>query len=366
MVTLDKNASFSPSRAYLNRVATAVPEHECHQSFLDHLEQILPAHRASRLRRIAAHAGIERRYSVLPTLIGPTDSKAYYRPGQFPSTGQRMETYREHALGLAMLALERLALSSRDKQEVTHLIITSCTGFYAPGLDIDLVRHGGFLPSVHRTLITYMGCYAAISGLRMARDILRSQPQAKVLMVNLELCSLHLQQEAPMDRMVSYLLFGDGCAVSLLSCDPEGLELIGFHSMLGLDAIDRMSWMVQDKGFEMTLDKEVPQLIQRLLDQEKNALFQRVQPSDFGHWAIHPGGRAILDSVQSGLGICESLMEDSRQVLKDYGNMSSATVMFVLESILRRSGQQAPASGLSMAFGPGLTIESMEFCSVRT
>ena len=361
MVRMNSHIKGPASRTYLNRVATAVPDHECHQTFLDGLPLILSSEKTKRLQRVASQSQIQKRYSVLDPLIGSTEDKAYYRPGRFPSTGERMQTYRKEALPLASRAIGDLNLSEAELNGVTHLIVTSCTGFYAPGLDIEIIREWNLNPHVRRLLITYMGCYAGISGLRAAQDIVRSHPEARVLMVNLELCSLHLQESAPMDRLVSFLLFADGCAASLITAEDDGFELLEFQSSLGLGSQDRMQWMVEDQGFAMTLDIRVPSLIQGILDREKESIFNGMRPDHIGHWAVHPGGRAILDSVQSSFELDQSMLEASRTVLRDYGNMSSATVMFVLESLLKRRSVSRSEMGMAMAFGPGLTVESMSF-----
>jgi predicted naringenin-chalcone synthase len=361
MVQLNNFPSRPMHGTYLNRVATAVPDYECHETFLNGLPTILPPEKVKRLQRVASQSQIQKRYSVLNPLIGEADQDAYYRPGRFPSTGDRMQTYRKEALPLASRAIRDLNLSEDELEGVTHLIVTSCTGFYAPGLDIEIIREWNLSPSVRRLLITYMGCYAAISGLRAAQDIVRSNPEARVLMVNLELCSLHLQESAPMDRLISFLLFADGCAASLITADDDGFELMEFQSSLGLSSRDRMQWMVEDQGFAMTLDIRVPSLIQELLDREKDAIFNQMSPDRIGMWAVHPGGRAILDSIQSSFDLNQSLMEASRAVLRDFGNMSSATVMFVLELLLKQRTGTRSEPGMAMAFGPGLTVESMSF-----
>ena len=361
MVHINLSSDSRANGTYLNRVATSVPGNECHNDFLNGLPLILPAEKVQRLRRIASQSQIQMRYSVLNPLIGFPEEKAYYRPGRFPSTGERMQTYQKEALPLASKAIRDLNLSEKELQGITHLIVTSCTGFYAPGLDIEIVRKWNLSPHVRRLLVTYMGCYAAISGLRAAQDIVRSRPKARVLMVNLELCSLHLQESAPMDRLVSFLLFADGCAASLITGDNDGFELLDFQSSLGLNSQDRMQWIVEDQGFAMTLDIRVPMLIQDLLDREKEVIFNGTDPNHITKWAIHPGGRAILDTVQTSFDLNHSLMEASRTVLKNYGNMSSATVMFVLESLLKCKTGSKSELGMAMAFGPGLTVESMSF-----
>jgi predicted naringenin-chalcone synthase len=307
---------------------------------------------------------VEHRYSVLNHLLGPVGSGAFYQPGSFPGTAQRMEAYRQSAPALAEVACRRLGLDDTELAGISHLIVTSCTGFYAPGLDIDLITRLPLRSDVARTMIGFMGCHAGITGLRTAADIVRGDASARVLVVNLELCSLHLQENAPFDRLVAALLFSDGCAASFVSATPSGLRLDGFASVLAPDSANRMSWNVGDSGFEMTLDAKIPEIIRTHLQAtERKQADVLTTPVDF--YAVHPGGRAILDAVESGLQLAPEKLEFSREVLRNYGNMSSAAVMFVLARFLDRARNSGvPATGMALAFGPGLAVESAAFTCV--
>jgi predicted naringenin-chalcone synthase len=244
---------------------------------------------------------------------------------------------------------------------VTHLIVTSCTGFYAPGLDIDIVRDQGLAPTVQRTLIGFMGCHAALIGLRTAKQIVAADPEAVVLMVNLELCSLHLQETERMDRLVSFLLFADGCAASLITARPQGLRLDECTSHLSLEDAERMAWHIEDHGFAMTLDSRLPARIRQWFRASKELSIPEFDPAEM-LWAIHPGGRLILTSVQDACGLTDGQMELSREVLRRYGNMSSASIMFILRNLLEReAGATEPRPGRALAFGPGLTVEMLDF-----
>lgn len=370
--------------AYLNHVACAVPPHERQAEFLASLPRWAgPPEIVEKLQKIAASAQIDTRHTVLAQPFG---EDGFYQPGRFPTTGERMKTYQREAPRLALDAVAKLraqvelgnrgsgslrpqlegsasALPARPAltrhsaalDRVTHLIVTSCTGFYAPGLDIDILRDAKLAPNVQRTLIGFMGCHAGLIGLRSAKQIVEADPRAVVLMVNLELCSLHLQQTERIDRLVSYLLFADGCAASLITAEPRGLRVDECASHLSLADAERMAWHVEDSGFAMTLDARLPARIRQWLEGER--AFAAGAPQ---LWAVHPGGRLILDAVQDACGLTDEQMHLSREVLRRFGNMSSASIMFILRDLLA-SG--ARGSGRALAFGPGLTVETMDFTS---
>jgi len=345
--------------AYLNEIGTAVPPHECQQLFLDSLPGWIstPAV-ADKLCTIAKRSGIEHRYTVLNHAIGLQGSGAFYEIGNFPGTAKRMEVYRREAPRLAAKAVRGVDLAA-----ITHLVITSCTGFYAPGLDVDLIRLLGLPRGVRRTLIGFMGCYAGITGLRTASEIVGANPEARVLVINLELCTLHLQQDAPLDRLVASLLFSDGCAASLVSSRPAGFRLDSFTSNLSLEDCDKMEWLVADQGFAMKLDVNIPDRIRDYVARNADNFGSAVRdPRSL--WAIHPGGRAILDAVRGAFSLSAEQIAPARRVLANYGNMSSASVMFVFAELLRHTPSDQPRPGAAVAFGPGLTLESMEFTFV--
>lgn len=348
-----------PTLAHLNDIATAVPAYERHGAFVDSLPHwIEPTATVDKIRQIIAGAGIERRHTVLENPLGPVGSGPFYEYGSFPTTQKRMEVYRKEALPLSLKAVRGL---KESLDNVTHLIITSCTGFYAPGIDIDLVKELGLSPRTKRSLIGFMGCYAAASGLRMAKEIVNGDPNATVLMVNVELCSLHLQQTQAFDRLVSFLLFADGAAASLISAKPTGMRLDDCYSHLSLADADRMGWIVEDQGFAMTLDVRVPLKIRNFIQRNPEAVGGAgLEPNADKLWAVHPGGKSIVDAVQEACGISDSQVEVSRRVLRNNGNMSSATLMFALKDILEEADETERA-GHAIAFGPGLTLEGVDF-----
>lgn len=340
--------------AYLNHLVCTVPPHERQAAFRDSLPHWAgPPEVVEKLHKIAANAQIDTRHTVLAEPFG---EGGFYRPGRFPTTGERMKTYQREAPRLALEAVEKLRAQT-PLDRVTHLIVTSCTGFYAPGLDLDILREGQLAPNVQRTLIGFMGCHAGLIGLRSAKQIVEADAEAVVLMVNLELCSLHLQETDRMDRLVSFLLFADGAAASLITSQPAGLRLDQCASHLSLADAERMAWHIEDSGFAMTLDARLPARIRQWFNSTAELSAPVADPASL-HWAIHPGGRLILDAVQDACGLTDEQMHLSREVLRRFGNMSSASIMFILRDLLA-TGARGP--GRAIAFGPGLTVEVLDF-----
>lgn len=346
--------------SHLNRVATAVPANDVHDAFIRHAVSKLDPRQASVFNRMVDKAQIAHRYSVLdPDQFpqGRARPGGFYAGGAYPSTAERMRVYQEQAPRLAERAVRGLQLE--DARSVTHLVVTSCTGFYAPGVDMDLVERLGLDPSVERTIVGFMGCSAAMNGLRIAHHIVRSEPSARVLLVSLELCTLHLQESGSLEQLLSFLLFADGCAAALISAEPSGLAIDGFRSVLVPDTRGLITWKIGDSGFDMYLSGKVPPSIEQGLSDCQAQVLGGDTPESIDLWAVHPGGRTILDAVEKALALPRTALSRSRDVLREMGNMSSATVLFVLERTLAaaRPGQR----GCAMAFGPGLVAETMRF-----
>jgi predicted naringenin-chalcone synthase len=351
------------TQAWLNRIGTAVPPHDIHAEFVDFARSALPDEHATALfDRMAGLADIQHRFSFFAPGPKPRDhfldSERFYRRGGFPSTGERMARFESEALVLAMQAIDGLNLA-RDRATITHLIVASCTGFTAPGLDFQIMNAAGLPSSVERTIVGFMGCFAAVNALKLARHIVRSEPQARVLVVNLELSGLHLQEQWELEKMLSFLLFGDGCGACLVSAEPTGLALDRFHATVIPRTTELITWHIRDQGFEMYLSGQVPGRIRRWLKEHGAALLGNRTANDVALWAVHAGGRSILDAVQHGLALRSDALHFSRDVLRDFGNMSSATLVFVLDRILRTPG--CSGEGMAMAFGPGLTVETFAF-----
>lgn len=346
----------SAASVFLNAVGTATPANEVHGVFTSFAPQLLQSTRDRRLfARMVQRCGIERRYSVLQPARGSLDDAGLYRMGAFADTAARMRVFEERASDVAFAAAMDL---DDDLQGVTHLVLVSCTGFAAPGVDLRLIERLALKPGIERTIVGFMGCYAAINALRLARHIVRSQPHARVLVVCLELCTLHLQESADLDQVLSFLIFADGCAAALVSSEPRGLELRRSKTVIAADAADQITWRIGSTGFDMNLSGSVPATIAEILPAHLPAILDGVRPEQVTHWAVHPGGRSVLDAVERSLHLEPDALAASREVLRCHGNMSSATVLFVLKSML---AARRPGLGCAMAFGPGLAIESMMF-----
>ena len=307
-------------------------------------------------------AQIEHRWSVLRPAESPetsaADAEGFYTPGAFPSTARRMQRYETEAANLAVRALDKFG-DELEPGRVTHLVVASCTGHYAPGLDLEIVERCGLPRSVERTMVGFMGCHAGLAALRLARHIVRSDPDARVLVVCLELCTLHLQDTAELGDLLSFALWGDGCAAALVTARPAGLALQRFHTLIAPPQRDLVTWRIEDSGFAMFLSPRLPAAVTDMLRLQVHDILGNAPTEAITHWAVHPGGRSILDGARSALDLAPEALAHSRAVLSDFGNMSSATVLFVLQSVLRtaRRGER----GCALAFGPGLSAESALF-----
>lgn len=351
--------------AYLNAIGTAAPGHDIHAAFIGWARARLGDPRGQKLfDRMAARSGIAHRWSVLPKGAdggSPVAPGGFYAHADLPGTGARMALYAEHAPTLALEAIR--ALEGRTPLgAVTHLVVASCTGFVAPGIDQIIATRLGLAPSVERLLIGFMGCYAAVSALRTARHILRSEPEARVLVVCVELSTLHLQATPEIEALLAMLQFGDGAGAALVSATPAGLLLGAPFATTLPDSAELIRWDITDRGFAMHLSGEVPGRIGAGL---ADPAFARAATgnralSDIDGWAVHAGGRSILDAVEQAFALAPARLAAARAVLADYGNMSSATLMFVLAELLRGPGIE---NGVALAFGPGLAAEGFGFSS---
>jgi predicted naringenin-chalcone synthase len=274
-----------------------------------------------------------------------------------------MVLYESQALALALRAIDALGIAD-EYARVTHLIVASCTGFTAPGLDLQLAERLGLRANLARTLVGFMGCSAAVPALRLAQQAVTSDPAARVLVVNIELCSLHMKETADIETVLSFLLFGDGCATALVTADQQGIALRDFRTAVIPDSQNLITWHIRNDCFHMFLSGKVPgriaQTLREDLDQaDDRGLLRGEGTQAIDLWAVHGGGRTVLDAVEIGLGLERQALHQSRAVLRDYGNMSSATMMFVLARIL---AEQTPKRrGLAMAFGPGMVTETFRF-----
>ncbi len=351
------------AEAFINRIATAAPPHDVHETFL-RFGQLMLGHDPRRLalfNRMAERSGIAHRYSVLePHPDGAVDTEGFYRRGAFPDTAARMKKFEACAPELAVAAAEKL-LAGEDRSRITHIVVTSCTGLSAPGIDLDVIERCGLPTTTERTMVGFMGCYAAINALKLARHIVRSEPKARVLALNLELCTLHLHETDDLEEILSFLLFADGCAAALISADPVGVEIKSFRAALVPDTKELIRWNIRQQGFDMVLSGGVPGAIRKALTNARDDILGGA--NDIELWAVHPGGRTVLDAVEQAFALPPEALKASRGVLHDYGNMSSGTVMFVLDRIMREASasQNTGKNGCAMSFGPGLVAETMMF-----
>ena len=312
---------------------------------------------------MAARSGIAHRWSVLPRGAdggSPVAPGGLYASDPHPGTAERMTLYAALAPALALDAIA--ALRDRiDLGDITHLVVASCTGFVAPGIDQLIARHLGLSPGIERLLVGFMGCYAAVAAVRSARHIVRSDPFARVLVVTVELSTLHLQTDTELEPLLAMLQFGDGAAAALVTADASGFAIDTPFATTLPDSDALIRWDITDRGFAMHLSGEVPARIAAgLADPD----FARAATG--GHdiaridgWAVHAGGRSILDAVEGALHLAPDALATSRSVLRDFGNMSSATLMFVLARLLHVRVER----GVALAFGPGLAAEGFGFHS---
>ena len=359
----------TPVDVYLHGIGTASPDNRVPQSRIlefmtDNLD--LDEKHNRFLKKIYSGSAIDYRYSVIPDFgLSPNDFTFFPATNGLapePTTAERNRIFVSEANRLAEAAttkvLERLDITP---SKITHLVTASCTGFSAPGFDFHLVKSLGFMPSTERFHLGFMGCYAAMPALRLARHICRSDPKAIVLVVNVEICTLHFRNADDLDTLVVNSLFADGASAAVVSADKTlGGEkkgrLSGFATTIVPNSEDEMAWMIGDHGFDMRLSAYVPRLLGTHLLPLFDDLLARygIEASRVDRYAIHPGGRAIVDKVADALELERSDLSPSYDVLKEYGNMSSATIMFVLKRILDSDSGNI----VTAAFGPGLTVES--------
>ena len=346
------------------QLGTATPDHDIHDAFIGWARDRIADPRHARLfERMASRAGIGHRWSVIePTAGGgsPVMPGGFYADAA-PGTADRMRLYAQAAPKLGIAAIE--ALRKRlSLDRITHLVVASCTGFVAPGIDQIIARELDLAPDVERLLIGFMGCYAAITALRSARHIVRSDPTARVLVLCVELSTLHLQQTDEIESLLAMLQFGDGAGAALVTANPVGFEIETPFATTLPDTQALIRWDVTDTGFAMHLSGQVPaQIAHALADPAfAQAALGGRRADQIDGWAVHAGGRSILDAVEQALDLDPEALAASRSVLADTGNMSSATLVFVLERLLARGRVD---NGIALAFGPGLAAEGFGFRS---
>ncbi len=315
----------------------------------------------------AAHSGIDHRFIVIPDAENDIDEKFYSVNGTYisPDTKKRMDEYEKWAKILSKSAVQKLIdRTGFNSGELNKIITISCTGFFAPGLDYHLINEFSFPSDIKRTNIGFMGCAASLIGFGSVLEALLAANKHNILLVSVELCSLHLQTEPTRDNILANMIFADGCAAALFSNSESydskaRLELLKTDSILFNNSSEYMGWKIGSFGFEMVLSSELPKIILSEAVPALKKILERMgtDVESIKHWALHPGGRAILDSLQKGLQLSDDQLRASRTVLRNFGNLSSASILFVLKELMNSGSIDKNELCCAVAFGPGLTME---------
>ncbi|MBT4887577.1 MAG: type III polyketide synthase [Planctomycetaceae bacterium] len=367
-------------------IGTVVPQQKIQQHHAALLAGSLLGSKAPAERTMQAmyrQTRIQQRFSVVldksqdGEIIQDFFDPAETQGDRGPTTAKRMQRYEGEATPLATAAVKKaLDRTNLKPAAITHLITCSCTGFQAPGIDVALMKKFDLSAQISRTHIGFMGCHGGFNALRVAKAYAESDPHAVVLIVCIELCSLHFQYTEDPEQIVANSIFADGAA-ALIGCSsespeslaPDGWSLVDQTSVLLPNSADHMGWTIGDNGFEMTLSPEVPARIAEALPSLTDSFLQRhhVMRNNITHWAVHPGGPRILTMVEEALQLSSKSLDTSRDILAQYGNMSSATIFFILEQLFARKKldptHQNNNTCVAMAFGPGLTTELALFTS---
>lgn len=359
-------------RSIISAIGTASPANSFSQQEI--LSFMIEAHQlgdtqAARLSKLYSASGIEYRQSVIPDFGAKRGNYSFFgneaNLDPFPTTQMRSMLYEATAKDLALKAIGNcLENVNLDQQNITHLITVSCTGMYAPGLDIDIIDNLKLSKTIERTCINFMGCYGAFNALKAADYICRADVNAKVLVVDVELCTLHFQRENTLENWVANSLFADGASAVLIEAETQrstenGLFMKTFFNTLVTEAKDEMAWRIGDTGFQMRLSSQIAKNIGKKINEVTDLLLRKsgLDKTAVSRLAIHPGGRRILEVCEEMLELPEEALQHSYNVLKNHGNMSSVTILFVLKKLLGETNKGDTT--MSFAFGPGLTFESM-------
>lgn len=368
--------------SYILKIATAVPDY-CYSQ-----ETLMSIYRNStddevarrKIKILAAKSGISTRYSALKDYGETVENFTFFEKNRYllptPTLSNRMAVYRPEALKLSLKAIRNLPNFEAEKQGITHIITVTCTGLFAPGLDIELLQILDLQPTTHRSSVNFLGCNAAIIALKQAHDICSNQPDAKVLIVCTELCTLHFQTNYSDDYLLSNLLFADGSAAVLIGGKPsegplsinakngqkskeKNVQITRFDSFCIPDSRNEMAWQLSETGFIMNLTAYVADLIKANIQKMLSNI--GLDKNEINTWAIHPGGKKIVENFGTAMGLSAENLAESYQILNNYGNMSSPTVLFVLKEILENNAENPNQNNIfAAAFGPGLTVETMQ------
>ena len=349
-------------------IGTAIPAFKHKQEdILDFMQRVYALNETDRrkLKFLYRQGGIDTRYSVIPDYSLPATAWQFYPPSEnlepFPDLEQRMQWYHRYAAKLSLESIHK-CVENFSGNEITHLITVSCTGMSAPGLDLELLELLKLPVTTFHTSVNFMGCYAAIHALKMADAFCKAEKNANTLIVCTELCTLHFQNEHTPDNITSSMLFSDGSAAVLVTGndEQEGLTIDHFYSTVALKGKKDMAWKLSSKGFLMTLSGYIAGLI----EEDFNSLVTNavaaagLHKEEITKWCIHPGGKKILEAVHKSLGFTNGQLHSCYTILKEFGNMSSPTVLFVLEKIMNELKVKSSDKIFGAAFGPGLSMET--------
>jgi predicted naringenin-chalcone synthase len=356
-------------------IGTSVPKYGTRQSkILDFMVAAYHDDTSSRkLKMLFNYSGINTRYSVIPDFDVTTPEHVLFNGHpRAPNVEERSKLFKEHAVSLSIGAIENSANKLNTTiadLKITHLITVSCTGLYAPGIDAELIEQLDLPNDIFHTSINFQGCNAAFPALKLADMIVKTDDNAVVIIVCVELCTIHFQPKNNHDNLLSNTIFGDGAAAVILTAEGNpkyaqhgGMTINGFYSLLLNKGKDLMSWNITPVNFEMVLDAKVPEFIGAEVDEIVKKAGQKlnISLSAIDKWAIHPGGKKILDTIKKQLQLNDQDLQYSYKVLDEYGNMSSPTILFVLNELMQAS-HKPKETIFSMGFGPGICIETAVF-----
>ncbi len=351
-------------RQCLGPIAVANPQHHLPIARSMEIADLLTPAEVSRktLARLHDRVGVEQRNCAILEADGSIPLYGIGSPGEpshprVPGTSERMQAYDRHARELAIAAAgDAIASAGLAADSITHLVTASCTGFAAPGVDLAIIEALDLPRTTQRTHVGFMGCHAAVNALTVASSLAASHADHRVLVVCVEVSSIHFHDDTRLDRLISNTLFADGAAATVVTNDPGGIELATTASVVLPKTADAMGWQIGDHGFEMTLGAEVPEAIGAAIPSWVDATLadHGLTRTDVGGWAIHPGGPKVIDAVADCLDLPEGADHPSRAILREHGNMSSATLLHILR---RLQIHDVPRPWVGLAFGPGLAGE---------
>jgi predicted naringenin-chalcone synthase len=355
----------------ITSIATSVPVFKHAQSTLfDFADKVYNNNETDtrKLRFLYNHSGIAYRHSIIPDFDLNLNQRLFFDDSDNlepePSIEKRMALFNQHAGKISTDAITKCIAGKINKEQITHLITVSCTGMSAPGLDLQVMEMMDLPKDIMRTSVNFMGCYAAIHAMKIADAFCNNDTNANVVIVCTEFCTLHFQTEPTVDNITSSLLFADGSAALLMQHNNagKGLQIENFFSDVSFEGKNDMSWELSSKGFLMTLSGYVPELIKADFQNLVSKALDKTDrtKNNITHWCIHPGGKKILDTISNSMNLERTDLRYSYEVLNDYGNMSSPTVLFVLQKIFKEIENESPSDAVifGAAFGPGLTMET--------